>query len=291
ALLRASEISDSARLQNAFGGKAERETLDLTASEAWNRTVVEASEPAEPSFSIEHRANLSLQDEIQRIEHETWAREFHIKHSQFGLFSEPEERLRIRGTLQLFSWYGDSSVVKTLGHRGTDVNAKNSNGDTALHFSSMAGNFETTLFLMEQGARINAKNKDGSTPLHEAALYGHEAIVELLIRNGAKVNAEMNDWKRPLNLANEKDHPETARVLKAHGATEKPSWFWNSKIILGVSVILAVIVWSFVIYRDIYRRFDADRDITITPKKDPDVILMPGSESASDIGTKMLERR
>jgi len=42
--------------------------------------------------------------------------------------------------------------------------------------------------LIAKGADINAKNKDGCTPLHYAASHAHKEVADLLIAKGADVN-------------------------------------------------------------------------------------------------------
>ena len=59
-----------------------------------------------------------------------------------------------------------------------DVNAKNEDGQTPLHFAARRGHTETVKYLVEKGADVNAKNKYGQTPLHYAARRGHTEIVE-----------------------------------------------------------------------------------------------------------------
>jgi len=70
-LLRASEVSDNARLRRAFGPKTGRERLDEPAREALCGTVVQASEPVEPS-STGRRTDSVLKAEIRRIEEEMY---------------------------------------------------------------------------------------------------------------------------------------------------------------------------------------------------------------------------
>jgi len=99
---------------------------------------------------------------------------------------------------------------------GVDVNAKDSAGGTALHGAVFRGSKEVAELLISNGADVNAKDKYGRTPLHEAAYWDHKEIVELLITKGADVNAKTKRGETPLDQA--KRHPETADLLRKHGA-------------------------------------------------------------------------
>ena len=110
---------------------------------------------------------------------------------------------------------GDVEAVKQFIAAGSDVNAKDSAGGTALHGAVFRGSKEVAELLISNGADVNAKDKYGRTPLHEAAYWDHKEIVELLITKGADVNAKTKRGETPLDQA--KRHPETAALLRKHG--------------------------------------------------------------------------
>jgi ankyrin repeat protein len=78
-------------------------------------------------------------------------------------------------------------AVKLAVQLGVDVNAANTNGDTALHFAATRG-YETILtFLAANGARLDERNKKGQTPL-AAALAGPrppKGTIDILRKLGA----------------------------------------------------------------------------------------------------------
>ena len=106
---------------------------------------------------------------------------------------------------------------------GIDVNIKDQDGYTPLHFANnIEDNIEFTKLLIAMGANVNAKNKDGITPLHEVVRTrnGRKDIVELLIANGADVKSKDKKGQTPLSWAVKYGNDETAELLRKHGAVK-----------------------------------------------------------------------
>src|SRR5262245_28567135 len=96
--------------------------------------------------------------------------------------------------------------------KGTDAG-----GSTALHHAAGYGPLDNLQSLIDKGADVNAKNRNGSTPLHWA--IHDEAKVRLLLAKGATVNARQAQGRTPLFLAAMLgDGFPTIRLLLSKGA-------------------------------------------------------------------------
>jgi ankyrin repeat protein len=131
---------------------------------------------------------------------------------------------------------GDTNVAKLLITHKADVNAKDNNGMTPLHYavflapymSNNSGNKAVAELLLTHNADVNATNNFGATPLYFAAVAGDKDMVELLLANKADVNAKENRGWTPLHMAagngynpeSEKRYKDVADLLRQHGGHE-----------------------------------------------------------------------
>ena len=117
------------------------------------------------------------------------------------------------------SMFGNREAVRRqLEQDGIDVNAKNSEGYTALILASSNGHKEIVEMLLEKGADVNAKDSDGWTALMWASRNGHTETVTILLEEGADVNAKDNYFlgSTALDIAIKKEHPEIVKLLKQY---------------------------------------------------------------------------
>ena len=112
---------------------------------------------------------------------------------------------------------GDIQSVMQHLAAGTDVNAKDERGETAMFSAVIGGYKEIIKMLVNKGADVNEKNNAGFTPLHEGSYTGQKEIVELLITCGADVNTMKIDGMTPLDMASFGNHNEIAALLRNHG--------------------------------------------------------------------------
>ena len=86
-----------------------------------------------------------------------------------------------------------------------------------LEEAAKRGNIEAVKKHLDAGTDVNAKNDYGNTALHGAAIIDCTEVAELLIAKGADVNAKFDDGKTPLDLAIKHKNTETADLLRKHG--------------------------------------------------------------------------
>ncbi len=87
---------------------------------------------------------------------------------------------------------GHLSRVEALLIAGTDVNAKNSEGQTALFWAlttQTERQFDIVKILISAGADVNTEGRQGQTALIRFSGEGHFDFVQMLLSKGANVNA------------------------------------------------------------------------------------------------------
>lgn len=109
--------------------------------------------------------------------------------------------------------HGTPEACAALIENGADMGTKDKYGDTALGMAASSGKAETCAVLIGKGADVNAKDGDGNTPLHCAAWAGHIDICALLIEKGADMTAKDNKGWSCWRKAKWAEHPDVADIL------------------------------------------------------------------------------
>ncbi len=73
-------------------------------------------------------------------------------------------------------------VRMLLTSKSVNVNARNDNGATALHYAALRNQFEIAQLLIANGADLLAKDRQERTPLMVARATGHDKLVKLFDR-------------------------------------------------------------------------------------------------------------
>ena len=124
---------------------------------------------------------------------------------------------------------GDLEGVKAALNSGTDVNAKNGQGVSALWAAAFDGKVEVIRVLLANGAGIDAavavpgpdEEPVEVTALHVAAANGHLPAVRVLKEAGADVNYAGSDGMTPLMVAAVGGHADMVKYLLDSGADAK----------------------------------------------------------------------
>lgn len=114
---------------------------------------------------------------------------------------------------------GDVRAVRTLLRaRTVDVNARETDGSTALHYAANLGDAAIVEALLAAGADAKASNRYGITPLVLACVRGNAATVERLIAAGADPNTATAAGVTVTMTAARTGAADVIRVLSARGA-------------------------------------------------------------------------
>ena len=113
---------------------------------------------------------------------------------------------------------GDPVDVKNHLLLGADVNEKNKQGWTPLHFATVRGKTDCAEVLVAKGAKLDERTGTLKTPLHLAADRGFLELAVLLVENGADLGARDDESWTPLHYAAEKDKVDVAEYLIGQGA-------------------------------------------------------------------------
>ena len=94
---------------------------------------------------------------------------------------------------------GDTAAVKALLKEGSDVNAAQGDGMTALHWAARSGDADLARILLFAGANVQAITRLGSyTPVRMAAELGHPVVSAALICGSARADWAMSWRPRPI---------------------------------------------------------------------------------------------
>ena len=117
-------------------------------------------------------------------------------------------------------------LVKIHGHlfvgilldRGADIDCKNNRGNTPLHITAGRGYLEGIGILLDRGADIHNMDDDGNTACHIASRFGHKDSVIVLLNRGADIHSKNNEGQTPLHIAANLGHMECIIVILDRGS-------------------------------------------------------------------------
>jgi ankyrin repeat protein len=115
--------------------------------------------------------------------------------------------------------YNDIGIVRALIGAGADVAAVNDYGATPMSEAAVVGSVEVLEALLDAGIDVDSPNAEGQTALMVVARTSNVAAARLLIERGAEIDAR-EQWKDQTALmwASAQKQPEMIALLLEHGA-------------------------------------------------------------------------
>ncbi|XP_033210258.1 putative ankyrin repeat protein RF_0381 [Belonocnema kinseyi] len=141
--------------------------------------------------------------------------------------------------LDICSWpaypdpeFADQIFNACLNRGNVDLNQRDFENRTSLHFAALYGRDNQVKQLIQLGANVNLKSSDNETPLHMAARKRHVETVEVLLNFGAYVNYATNAFQAtPLHYVCEVGkYPPDPKVTKFRD----PEWYEKSEKIMKI---------------------------------------------------------
>jgi hypothetical protein len=106
--------------------------------------------------------------------------------------------------------------IKNRIKEGANINSKQINNQSLLHYAIFKGNMDIIKYLVSNGIDINAVDEGINTPLHIASQGNNLEIVKYLVENGANFSKNKN-IQTPIDVATNKD---IIKFLKSKLKTE-----------------------------------------------------------------------
>ncbi|KAG1705622.1 hypothetical protein DVH05_003325 [Phytophthora capsici] len=93
------------------------------------------------------------------------------------------------------------AVVELLVRFGADVNKRNHEGYSALHYAGNGDILDVAKYLVDSGAAMDAQDLKGKTPLHHCICEDNLLVANLLVSRGAQIDIVDGQSVSPLILA------------------------------------------------------------------------------------------
>lgn len=141
-----------------------------------------------------------------------------VMYKAFGITDgSSNTTLSFDGSKDLISYAqkGDLEAVMQSLNEGSDVNASNEFGDSALSLAAVAGHQYVVLLLFARGAKVGAMNKKRETALVQAARAGRIEVLNILMSHEEPIDD--NQYHMALGVAAEKGHIEVVRLMLDRG--------------------------------------------------------------------------
>lgn len=124
--------------------------------------------------------------------------------------------------------FGSLPAIKFLLPLYPDLNRRDRDGWSAIHWAAEEGHLSTVMLLLENGADLNAVSSYGTSPLHCAANGGHTSIVRELLRRGADPTKFTCHGWTPLHHAAFMGYYDVVRILLQTSSLTQDNHGWSA---------------------------------------------------------------
>ncbi len=134
-----------------------------------------------------------------------------------GSTHTPVARVAVPDSESLFlaATNGDVSSISRLLSQGVNVNAMNSERETALHMAAARGHYPAVIYLINHGAQVNAHTIKNWVPLHHAVRFRHANIANYLLKHGSSAFARTSDGISAIDMARRAKDQRMLNILGA----------------------------------------------------------------------------
>jgi ankyrin repeat protein len=169
---------------------------------------------------------------------------------------------------------GDHAALRATLARPVDVNVREVDGTTALHWAARNDDPEAVRLLLKAGAHADAANRYSVTPIALAAANGNATIVEALIAAGADPNTTPPAGEPVLMTAARTGSVETVRCLISHRAdvNAHERWLGETALIWAAAANYPdVVKWLVASGADL----DARSNTADFPRRQTGLVVLP----------------
>ena len=170
-------------------------------------------------------------------------------------------------------------IMLLLRGTGSKINAKDTNGITALMKAAHLGQTEYLQILLTNGANVNLKSNSSLTALMYAAMGGNAGCVEILLNKGADINMKDEEGHTPLMVAL-KDERATCLPLLLSSVPEWTIRYLNEQNSEGVTALMLATLHREI--KCIYVLLINGADVEIKDDRGETVLMIAAQEGYTD---------
>ena len=172
------------------------------------------------------------------------------------IFSLPNEYININykdtngySALHYACDEGNYKIVEILLNSNCDPNLENNEKKTGLHLSSKHGYFDISKLLLENGALINVKDSEKNTPLHYVCMNNHLELLNYYLTKFPRADEKNIYGNTPLDLTN---NIEIKKILENYLGNSQ-NQYRNIKIHESSNSHLKTLTKNYSIYNEKFK--------------------------------------